>query len=545
MSRFLEEMLRSVDPSQVLGREVTIRYVLDEAVKKIDESALEEQPEVEASLRMTLGETYLALGLYDAAEVNLRAAEAIRSRLLGDEHRDTLSTDRALAGLLRFKGRFAEAEALLRGTARTQRRVLGEEHPDTLATLNELALALRGPGRYEEAESIHRQILTIQRRVLGEHAPETVISLGHLGADCCALDKIDEAENLLVRALERCRSILGEEHPFTAEVMNNLGQLREDQGDHERAEILYRDTYQLNRRILGPDHPRTLIPLNNLLRILQGRGDTEAIRPLAAERIAHLKRAAQRAELRPDATSLAHHAYAWELLNCELIDLRDSDRALPVAQRAVELSGGRDANSLETLALAYRMTGNLELAIETQRRAITVAQSGGLYDRARMESRLRDYLLENGELAEAFNVSWARLTVGLSDWVLPEGLLQPSDIPDKELINQSESLMEERRFIEAAAVLRGCLAMRRKALPQGHWLISDAKSRLGGAIAGEGKFVEAEPLLLESYTALSRAPLVSVDYKRQAIERIIRLYESWEKPEQASEWRQRLESEPP
>lgn len=207
---FLQEMLSSVDPSRALGREVSVRYVLDEAAGKIAAGAFAGQAEVEASVRTTLGETYAALGLYPAAEAHLRAAHAIQGRLLGEEHRETLRVSRALAGLLRVQGHFADAELLLRRTAEAQRRVLGAEHPDTLKTSKELALALWGPRRFAEAEAIHRQTLETQRRTLGEEHPDTIESLGHLGAVCRAQGKLAEAEPLLRRALELSRRVLGE-----------------------------------------------------------------------------------------------------------------------------------------------------------------------------------------------------------------------------------------------------------------------------------------------------------------------------------------------
>ena len=460
----------------------------------------------------------------------MRAARAIWNRLFGEEYPDTLRADRALAGLLRIKGQFSKAEALLRETAGTQNRVLGKEHADTLATMTELALVLWGPGRFEEAESIHRQVLKVQRRVLGEEHVDTVNSLGHLGAVCRALGKIAEADSLLRRALELSRRVLGEDHPCTATAMNNLGLLLEDQGRYEQAETLLRRTYELDRRILGPDHPQTLFPLNDLLRILHRQGKAEAIRPMVAERIAHLRRAAGR----PDATALALHAYVWELLNCEVIDLRDPEAALPVAEQAVDRVGGGDVNLLVTLALAYQRTGHLDQAIETQRRAIASARAGGLHDRATLEARLLDYLLEAGDFYGAVSVSWEGVASSLRDWVIPGA------IPNAPLVLQSEALMKEGRFNEAVEVLRGCLSMRRKTLPKGHWLIAEAMSRLGGALAGEGEFVLAEPLLLEAYTALKGNPQVTMDYKRQAIQRIIQLHESRGKPDKASAWRQRL-----
>ena len=101
--------------------------------------------------------------------------------------------------------------------------------------------------------------------------------------------------------------------------------------------------------------------------------------------------------------------------------------------------------------------------------------------------------------------------------------------------------MKEGRFGEAAEVLRGCLAMRQRELPAGHWLIADTNSQLGGAVAEEGNFTEAEPLLLEGYAMLKEHPRAPKDRRLRAIQRIVRLYESWHKPDQASEWRRRLE----
>ena len=530
VSRFLEEMLRSVDPGKVRGREVTVRYILDTAVRKIEENALAGQPEVEAAVRLTLGETYCAIALYDSAETHLRTSAALSRNTLGAEHPETLQADRSLAGLLRIKGRFAEAEALLRETAGKQSRVLGEEHPQTLATNTELALALWGPGRYAEAESMHRRILAIQQRVFGEDYTDTAKSLGHLGVVCRVLGKTTEAEELLERSLLLCRRIHGEDHPGTAQAMNNLGRLLEDLGNFEAAEDFYRRTYELDCRILGPDHPGTSIPMNNLLRVLHIRNDREALRPIVADRLAILRRAAQRS----GATATVLHAYAWELLNCEMPDLRDPETALPFAKEGVERNGARDVSMLETLARAYQKTGEFDLAVSTQRQAIALAEVEGLHDRDRLDSGLIEILLERGDLAGAVSASLKGLAGNVGR------LLIPTVFPDAPLIAQSDALLKAGRYAEAAEILRDSLAMRRETLPEGHWLIADTASRLGTALAGEGLFAEAETFLLQAYKTLDENSFVSADLKKRALGRIIGLYETWDKPEEIGRWRRLL-----
>jgi tetratricopeptide (TPR) repeat protein len=527
---FLQQMLASVDPDRALGREVTVRYMLDEAAKRIEEGALIDQPEVEASVRMTLGETYEGLGAYETAEAHLSTASDILHSRLGERHPSTLRAQRSLAGILRVQGKFAAAESLLRRTADLQAEISGNSHPDTLASLTELARALWGPGRFEEAESIHRSTLAIQRKVLGDAHPDTIESMIHLGGVNRALGRFDQAEPLLREALQLCRRVRGEEHPQTAVAMNSLGLLLESQRSYGQAEELYRKTYGVDQHILGADHPHTLVSMNNLLRVLDAQGKSAERVPLIRDRLGQLARAANRADASPSDL----HDYAWELLNSESVDLRDHASALPMALRAVDLDGRRNANLLETLATAHRLNGNLDHAITAQREALEKARLGGVYNRAAIEAKLVNYLIENGDLVGATAVSWNNLASRLGRTLLS------GETPGTSLIAQANKLMAEGRSAEAAAVLRGCLAIRQKEMLEGHWLIADTQSQLGAALAADGKFREAEPLLLEAHDALKDNRRVPLAQQRLAIQRIIRLYESWNNPEQVSKWRRRL-----
>ena len=400
--------------------------------------------------------------------------------------------------------------------------------------MNELALALWGPERFSEAEAIHRRTWEIQRRMLGEEHIDTLESAGHLGAVCRELGKVAEAEILLRETLQTCQRLLGNEHPCTTATMNNLGLLLEDRREYEPAETLYRRTYESEQRILGSDHPDTMTHMTDLLRVLRLQGKTDETRPLITERLAHLRRAAEQ----PGAGALAAHAYAWELLNCELADLRDPEAALPVARRAVDLDGGNDANTLETLATAYYLSNDLEQAIATQRLAIARSQAGGPSGRAALEDELARFLVEAGDLAAVAEAPWGTLGMQLG------ATLIPGVQPEPRFISRSDDLIQQGRFAEAEALLRVGLATAQKTLAEEHWLIADIRSRIGNAVAQAGRVEEAEPLLLEAYSALEGNRHVPASRKRRALLRIIRLYESWPRPAQVAEWRQRLAETP-
>jgi len=77
------------------------------------------------------------------------------------------------------------------------------------------------------------------------------------------------------------------------------------------------------------------------------------------------------------------------------------------------------------------------------------------------------------------------------------------------------------------------------------WSSFHARSLLGASLLGQKKFAEAEPLLLAGYEGLrSRAEKLPPEDKpllKEAVQRVIKLYEAAGKPAQAADWKRRLE----
>jgi len=95
------------------------------------------------------------------------------------------------------------------------------------------------------------------------------------------------------------------------------------------------------------------------------------------------------------------NGYAWELLNYVVHDLRDSVTALEFAKKAVEASDEQDPYSLDTLALAQQMNGDIDAAIETQTKAVALLAPGDSALRSELESNLVKYLLGGQRFAKA------------------------------------------------------------------------------------------------------------------------------------------------
>jgi hypothetical protein len=70
---------------------------------------------------------------------------------------------------------------------------------------------------------------------------------------------------------------------------------------------------------------------------------------------------------------------------------------------------------------------------------------------------------------------------------------------------------------------------------------------LGLALANQKRFNEAEPLLLSGHAGLKqRASTIPAQTRerrvRESVQRLILLYDAWNKPEEAAKWRKELEA---
>jgi hypothetical protein len=111
------------------------------------------------------------------------------------------------------------------------------------------------------------------------------------------------------------------------------------------------------------------------------------------------------------------------------------------------------------------------------------------------------------------------------------------------LAQYGKDLLQAKAFAAAEPILRECLAIREKTQPD-EWSTFNTRSTLGGTLAGQKRYAEAEPLIVSGYEGLkareARIPLPGKPRLREAAERVVQLYEAWGKPDKAAEWRARL-----
>ena len=472
VTRFMQQMLESVNPWNLQKQGVSMRFILDEAARRIEEGVLSEQPEVEATVRMTLGKTYVAMGLHDDAEIHLRAAVALRERTLGDEASGTLESRTALAILFRRQGRTILAEKTLRAIQDTAYRVLGERHPLTLTVMNSRGVCLWRLGKLAAAEALHRRTLGIRRDLLGPEHLDTLKSMINLGSVLLLMEKGPEAESLLRRVLETSRRRFGTDHSQTLTAMKNLAFILKHRKKYEEAEVLYKKALVTLQRILGDDHEETCFTRIDYFSLLVDLGKVDEYGPLLGEMIGQFQKVAARPGV--DASRICY--LAGVLLHCQPHHLVPSSNTW--TRSAFQ---GLEAPCTELAMVAEKM---LRKAVETIRLERGEDHPTWLFGM----SLLATALFRQGRLeeTEAQHVRLLRLQRQLAGEEDPQTM--------KAMVNLGIIFLYRKKLARAEAVLRRALELQEAHLGPDYPERHKAMYNLALVLKLQNRLEEAEPM---------------------------------------------------
>jgi serine/threonine protein kinase len=505
IAQFAQGMLSGIDPATAGDMDKKLMHkVLDDAAARV-ESELSDTPEVEAAIRLTIGDTYRVLGEYAAAEPHVARALELRRQVLGNESEDTLKAMAVAASVSRFAGRYETAEQLYREWYETSRRVLGEEYPGTLTAMNNLSTLYQNTGRSQEAESLLSRALEVQRRSLGDEHASTLITRANLGDVYRSLRRYDEAEAILKQVLEAQRRLFGREHPDTLVTLNTLVRVYNQSGRPADAEPLCRELLKARRRVLGNEHPLTLNATNELGYLYLNQSRLDDAEPLFANAIEiqrhtlgeeHADTLASRLNLARVMFERRQLSRAEELLSPTLAGLR----------RTLGELHPHTLSAANGLGMIYTAMARPADAERIYRELLTIHRSAQPADEMQVSTGI--------------------------------GQLLPT-------------LLVQGKYVEAETLTRECLEIRQRLLPPEDPRQFSGMSMLGEAIAGQSRFAEAEPLLLESNEKLQNSSAAET-IKRMAFDRIVKLYDAWDtaepgtgKAELAAQWRAKIPTSQP
>ncbi len=518
--------------------DLKVRTALDRAATRIA-GKFERQPEVEAAIRETIGETYQDLGLYPEARTQLERALELERQVLGAEDQKTLTTARSLGYLAFRQGKDAEAENILTDTAEIQRRVLGPEHAETLASMLRLESVYEHETKYAKAEALASQLVELRRRKLGPESPSTLASMMSLGQVYDDEGKYEQAEKLENQVVDGFRRVLGPEHPNTLGAMNNLALVYIGESKYSEAETLMGQTLDIKRRVLGPDHPDTLITMNNLAGVYQDDGKFAKSETVISESL-EIRRRVLGPE-HPDTLESMHNLARANFLQGKYEQAEAQfSQTVEIRRRLLGGEHGKTLLSMWMLAAVYTAESKYARAeplfketLETSQRVLgpehpyTIGELEGLEF---MYQRKEDYAKAESVAADVLSRQRHRFSGVKNEHTVSSAL-------DLGLAYASEE-----KFAESEPLAREALEFYQKQLPD-DWQRYRAESLLGASLAGEKKYGEAEPLLTEGYQGMMarRDKIASPDryHLDRAREWLVQLYVAWGKPERAAEWRKK------
>jgi serine/threonine protein kinase len=484
-----------------------------------------------------LGVAYWAAGRPDQAVPLFEVTLAKKKVQLGPDHPSTLLSMHNLASAYQAAGRLDRALPLFLETLEKRQARLGADHPDTLASMSKLAAAYRADGQLDKAVRLEEKTLAGRQARLGADHAETLASMNDLALAYWAAGRLDKALPLLEEAFARLKAKLGPEHPDTLEAMNNLGTAYRSNGQLDKALPLLEETLAKRKARLGPDHPQTLTTMNDLALAYKTARQLGKAVALYEETWEKMK-----AKLGPD------HPHTLRTMNNLALAYHLAgrlDEAVPLYHSALEkmqTNPGPDHPStltaMNNLAAAYNALGQLDKALPLYQETLHKRK-------ARLGPDHPETLLTLNNLALALDQArrHGEAEPLLEEWITRQRTRLPADnelLADRlYLLGKARVLLQ--RFAEAEAPLRDSLAIYLKKRPKSLARYQTA-GVLGAALAGQKKHAEAEPLLVDAAKfLLANAPSDRAAL-RAALQRVIDLYDAWDRPEDAALWRKQLEA---
>jgi serine/threonine protein kinase len=547
INEFLEkDLLAQAGPSNQNSEngspnpDLKVRTALDRAAERIQDK-FASQPLVEASVRQTIGESYLDLGLFPEAQRQFERAVELRRQSLGEYAAETLSSMRKLAQTYRDQAQFPQAESLFKEVLKAQTTTLGENDNATLDTAVDLGAIYYSIGRFPDADAMFTRIVQVRRRLYPNQLAELFDALDALATVCSEEGKLDAAERYANEAVEIARRLHGDDHPDTLKARRVLVVIYRWKKEMDAAEKLQAEVLAGDQRVLGAEHPRTLIDMNNLGTIyrLEGR---------YAESAGMMRQLLEISRRTNGPENMYTLVYENGLVQT-LYSLGGFAEAEPLAvknqetfKRVYGVDNQWTINSARALGLIYGAEGRFKEAEPILLKVLEDARrvQGAEHPNVAAATTYLGMLYQDegkNDLAEQ------TLTEALA---LDRKILKPGELATRTCLTALARLrLTQWKFAEAESLLREAMNGSGNQNTQ-IWDTFDRQSLLGASLLGQSRYAEAEPLLLSGYEGLlKQSPAISADANLlQAGDRLVQLYAAWGKPAQAEDWRRKLGSAP-
>ncbi|HEY2798123.1 MAG TPA: tetratricopeptide repeat protein [Thermoanaerobaculia bacterium] len=392
-----------------------------------------------------------------------------------------LTLARTYSGL----GQYKDAESLLRRSLALR----GTEKTVAVAdTLGLLSRTLQSLTRYPEALAAAREELAIRTRLQGPDSGPTAEALDDVATGLDGTGDYKEAEKLAAQGLAIRRRVFGPRSEEAAESLKTIAGLAIVQEDYERDARINDERLSIYREKYGNEHPQVAGALNDVGISRINTGDLAGAEKALSESLA-INRRLFGDDYPEVAVNIENLSYVTSLQGRPAESIGSLEQVLAIRRRAFGDDSEPVARTLANLAAEQSKSGNPAAAEPLYREAV--------------EKLTRFLGPDNLDLSEA-------------------------------LTGQGLNFQRLGRFTEAEGPLRHALAIRVASLPADSQDTARTRLFLGGVLAKQKKYAEAEELLRLSEEAFRKKEGPAGSNTQKAIQAQVDLYRSWGKAEKAA-----------
>jgi len=423
---------------------------------------------------------------------------------------------------------------------------------------NTIGNALSHVGDYAGALAQLQKVVPYFQKTRGPDHPETLLAEYRLAILHQQLGRKDFLP-LLEQNFEKHQAALGLPHAQTLVVMNGLANAYRFAGQREKGTQLAEENLELRKRYLGPDHGDTLVCMNNMSAWYLNQMQLDKALPLCETALAGMQK--QFPPLHPEtlnaSRNLARAYHAAEQID-KAVALQET-----VVSQFKTVSGIDDWVTQSTIHLLIEFYVDLGWCDKAEALLVSI-QSGGanrpnVADQTRViQNRLDPLFLGVGRGLTATQLQRMRETRyrdliqrvrPAADKYQQELAAKGAEDPDTLAARQAlaVALRGQRRNEAAAYHLQAVLEARQRLLGDEHPDTLASRLELGATRLQQKRYAEAEPLLLAAYAGLKQHETKEPQAKSlatEALQRLVELYDGWDKKDQATEWRQPLDQNP-
>jgi eukaryotic-like serine/threonine-protein kinase len=271
IAEVLGSSLRSIDPMQNGGQELTARRMVDMSTGYIN-NQLAGDSRTKSELLIMMAGIYANLNAFEVADSVSQTAEELMINVQDTTSFAYIDLLAKRSVILDQAGKYDEAMDMIQRALDLANRHLEPGSLDFASVHLDYTYHLDVNARYTEADSILMLVQPIYEENLEEAGETYADFIFYLGTNYRRTGDYENAEKYLFQSLEISRSIYPDIHEQIASTLNHISSLYQNMGNYEEAISYAKESHAMRVKIFGPGHLNTIAAHSNTARAQSGAG---------------------------------------------------------------------------------------------------------------------------------------------------------------------------------------------------------------------------------------------------------------------------------